>query len=439
MWHVFIDDVAFSVIDSGLVREIQRDQRTGTQKLVTTWCSRANAKQRSGRAGRVRPGISLKLFSSKTDAGMKRVTEAELKRIPLEEVCLTILASGLSSSCKTFLANAPEPPLGSAIDFALEDLRCIGAITIENRGGSADGPYEKLTALGEHLTKIPIDARLGKMLLYGSMFQCLDPALTLAACLSASQSPFASSLSMEGDEVRAAQSTFHDTSSDFLTLLNVWEAFVSEGSGARHFCRDKFLNYNALREIADAREQFLTLLCSIGFVDRETIGDCLGSYNAHSRTTDVIHFVVCAGLYPNVAMVEDDFGLVHKTEKLVIHNSSVNRTKVKERSSDWVAFHEKLGTGSRVSVSTTCFVHPFSIFLLGPALRIDHVARKVEIDNWIKLDMTGRTSVLLRELRRELDRSLESYIQDVKGKNRLSNDARVAEVIDQILCILCQL
>lgn len=435
---VTIPDVT-CVIDSGLVREIQRDQRTGTQKLVMSWCSKANTKQRCGRAGRVQPGISLKLFSSQTDRGMKRVAEAELNRIPLEEVCLTILASGLATSCKSFLASAPEPPLGSAIDFALNDLRCIGAITVELLEGhnDTDGCQEKLTSLGEHLTKIPIDARLGKMLIYGSMFRCLDSALTLAACLSASQSPFDSSLSA-GEEVKAAHSSFYDTASDFVTLLNVWKAFVSAGSGARRFCRDKFLNYNALLEIADAREQFLAHLCSIGFVHRKTTDDGLKSYNSQNNTVDVIHFVVCAGLYPNVAMVQDNIGLVHKTEKVVIHSNSVNSQKLTERPSDWVAFHEKLGTGRRVSVSTTCFVHPFSLFLLGPVLQIDHVSRKVEIDNWIELSIPGKAAVLLRELKEELDRSLETYIQERKGKKGSSTDVRAVAVIDQIISILCQ-
>ena len=435
---VTIPDVT-CVIDSGLVREIQRDQRTGTQKLVMTWCSKANTKQRCGRAGRVQPGISLRLFSSNTDTAMKRVAEAELKRIPLEEVCLTILASGLSKTCKSFLATAPEPPLGSAIDFALDDLRCIGAITVEEVDGNnnVSGSHEKLTALGEHLTKLPIDARLGKMLIYGSMFRCLDPVLTLAACLSASQSPFASSLS-EGDEVKAAHSTFYDTSSDFVTLLNVWKAFVSAGSGARRFCRDKFLNYNALLEIADAREQFLAHLRSIGFVDRKSIDGVLETCNSQSSVVDVIHFVVCAGLYPNVAMIEKDFGLVHKTEKVVIHSNSVNAKKLTDRPSDWIAFHEKLGTGRRVSVSSTCFVHPFSLFLLGPLLRIDHVSRKVEIDNWIELAMPGKTAVLLRELKHDLDRSLKTYIQELNGNMGSPTNTRAVKVIDEIISILCQ-
>jgi HrpA-like RNA helicase len=430
---VTIPDIT-CVIDSGLVREVQRDQRTGTQKLVTTWCSKANTKQRCGRAGRVQPGISLRLFSSKTDSVMKSVTEPELKRIPLEEVCLTILASGLSTSCNSFLSNAPEPPLGSAVELALEDLRCIGAISIEVRDGNiSDEPREALTALGEHLTRIPINARLGKMLLYGCMFQCLDPSLTLAACLSASQSPFVASIS-EGDEVKAAHSSFLDTSSDFVTLLNVWEAFVSAGSEARRFCREKFLNYNALLDIADARDQFLAHLCEIGFVNREVLDDGQGNYNTQSKSLDVIHFVICAGLYPNVAKVEPDLGLVHKSEKVVIHNSSVNAKALKERPSDWLAFHEKLNTGRQVTMSTTCFVHPFSLLLLGPMVHIDHFLREVEIDNWIKLTMSGKTAVMLKELKQRLERSLKTYIQQVKDENNVC----AVKVIDQIISILCQ-
>jgi HrpA-like RNA helicase len=430
---VTIPDVT-CIIDSGLVREIQRDQRTGTQKLVTTWCSKANTKQRCGRAGRVQPGISLRLFSSKTEALMKSVTDPELKRIPLEEVCLTILASGLSTSCKSFLANAPEPPLVSAIDVSLEELRCIGAISIEKPDGiSSDGPREELTALGEHLTKIPIDARLGKMLIYGTMFQCLDPALTLAACLSASQTPFVLSI-LDGEEVKAAHSSFLDTSSDFVTLLNVWEGFVSAGSAARRFCREKYLNYNAFLEIADARDQFLSHLCIIGFVDRKVLLDGQRNYKLQSKSPDVIHFVICAGLYPNVAKMESDLGLVHKTEQVSIHNSSVNAKSLKDRPSDWVAFHEKLGTGRQITISTTCFVHPFSLFLLGPMIHIEHILREVEIDNWIKLTLSGKTAVLLKGLKHRLERSLKNYIQQVNDDSNVFD----VKVIDKIISILCQ-
>lgn len=100
---VTIPDVV-CVIDSGLVREVHQNKRTSTSTLITTWCSRASIKQRSGRAGRVQAGICCRLFLSLTDKHqMKDQAIPELQRVPLEEVCLNILASRLGDNCMEFL------------------------------------------------------------------------------------------------------------------------------------------------------------------------------------------------------------------------------------------------------------------------------------------------------------------------------------------------
>ncbi|KAL3905902.1 MAG: hypothetical protein SGILL_009491, partial [Bacillariaceae sp.] len=239
---VTIPDVVV-VIDCGRERELRRNKRTSTSILVTDFCSKASVKQRQGRAGRVQPGLCLKLFSSRKAESMKAVSEPELKRVPLEEVCLSILAGSMSNSCEDFLGQAPQPPEASSVQAALEVLEEVGAIKQEKETA--------LTSLGRHLARLPVDVRLGKLLILGSLFKCLDKTLTIAATLS-SKSPFATSLN-DGTDIKAKHKQFQDPDSDFVTLCNVYERYdVARNKSSREgriFCQSNYLNQGALFDI----------------------------------------------------------------------------------------------------------------------------------------------------------------------------------------------
>jgi HrpA-like RNA helicase len=429
----FLSEDVVVVIDSGRERELRRHQRTSTSVLVTDWASKASAKQRAGRAGRVQPGICLKLYSSETAKSMKASQEPELKRISLEQVCLLILSSHGFGDCESFLRQAPQPPREESIQTALVSLREVGATTSSGKG---------LTPLGQHLARLPVDVRIGKLLIMGALFNCMDSSLTIAAALS-SKSPFATHFD-DAELAKAKQALFKDSDSgsDFITLCNVWEGFAKARTQsfafARTFCKSYYLDHTALTEISSARNEFLSLLSSAGFVskdDADTFGTaawdtCVANLN--SKKWPVVHSVACAGLSPNFARLDTTRSsprLYQNQQEIAFHKSSINAGKKRFRSDQqWVVFHDKFSTSGRVSVSISCFVSPLPLLLFGRTVRVEHTKRMVVIDDWIEIPMPAQTAVTLVQLRTQIDALLERLIS-----NTHSIDTNLMNEITQIL------
>src|SRR5262249_52610398 len=132
---ITIEDIV-AVIDTGRVKETSFDPKSNMVKLEEVWASKAACKQRRGRAGRVRAGKCYKLFTQNTEEKMAESPEPEIRRTPLEQLCLSVKAIGITD-VPSFLANALTPPDSLAVDGALKLLCHVGAL---------DG--EELTALG---------------------------------------------------------------------------------------------------------------------------------------------------------------------------------------------------------------------------------------------------------------------------------------------------
>ena len=190
---ITIEDIV-AVIDCGRVKETTFDPQNNMVRLEEVWASRAACKQRRGRAGRVQAGVCYKLYTRNAESKMAEKAEPEIRRVPLEQLCLSVRAMGIHD-VSGFLSNALTPPETAAVE---------GALTLLNRMGALAG--DDLTALGEHMSMIPADLRCGKLIIYGAIFGCLEACLTIAAILS-SRSPFVSPQQKRGRQRSLATSS----------------------------------------------------------------------------------------------------------------------------------------------------------------------------------------------------------------------------------------
>ena len=226
---VTIDDVVFC-IDTGRVKEMKLVN--GVLSLTEVWASKASCKQRKGRAGRVKPGKCFKLFTSYfEEKSMKHHSEPEILRLPLEQLCLQIKAMGILDVA-AFLGKALSPPPIANIQDALDLLESVNAL-------GRDG---KLTPLGHHVSLLPTDVRVAKMLIFGAIFHCLDPILTIAACISG-KGPFNSPLDKR-QEAAEAQKKFALHKSDFLAAslaFDGWSQQKGKGKDSLIWCTGRIL------------------------------------------------------------------------------------------------------------------------------------------------------------------------------------------------------
>lgn len=239
------------VIDAGLARISRYNPRTRTKRLPVEPVSQSSANQRKGRAGRVREGTCIRLYSEEDFESRPAFTPPEIQRANLAEVILRMKAFHLGNM-ETF--PFIEPPTPAAISNGYNLLKELGALDAEG----------ELTPLGHDLANLPIDPTLGRMLLQSSKEGCVREILIIAAGLSI-QDPRERPLD-EQAAADAAHARFRDPSSDFLSLLNLWTQVEKAWSEApsqnqrRKFCRSHFLNYLRMREWADLYRQLLAAL-----------------------------------------------------------------------------------------------------------------------------------------------------------------------------------
>ncbi|MDR6713106.1 ATP-dependent helicase HrpA [Pseudomonas hunanensis] len=238
------------VIDTGTARISRYSYRAKVQRLPIEAVSQASANQRKGRCGRVEPGICIRLYSEEDFNGRPAFTDPEILRTNLAAVILQMLHLRLGAiDAFPFI----EPPDGKAISDGFNLLQELSAVNRENQ----------LTPLGRQLARLPIDPRLGRMLLEGARLGSLQEVLIVTSALSVQDPRERPPERQQAADQAHAQ--WKDVDSDFAGLVNLWRGFEEQrqaltANPLRNWCRKNFLNYLRLREWRDAHRQ-LALIC----------------------------------------------------------------------------------------------------------------------------------------------------------------------------------
>ena len=248
------------VIDPGVARISRYSNKTKVQRLPIEPISQASANQRSGRCGRVADGVAIRLYSQTDFEGREPYTEPEILRTSLASVILQMAALRLGN-----VADFPfiDPPDRRAIADGVALLTEIGAISANSK--SMHEP--RLTAIGHQLARLPIDPRLGRMLLEANKRGCASEVMVIVSALSIQdvrERPLDAQEAADAMHRRLA-----DPTSDFLTYLNFWRYLRTQsrdlsGSAFRRMCRHEYLHYLRIREWRDVYNQLAQLARPLG-------------------------------------------------------------------------------------------------------------------------------------------------------------------------------
>ncbi|CAB9508133.1 DExH-box ATP-dependent RNA helicase DExH1 [Seminavis robusta] len=474
-----IDDISF-VVDSGRAKEKSYDPHLKTSTLQPTWISAASAKQRKGRAGRVKRGVCFHLFSQRRHQSMRPFVDSELLRTPLEEICLQTKQLFPSCDIPAFLAKAMSAPHARSISNALELLVDLGAMQPETNN---------LTDLGECLAMLSLEPRVGKMVVWSYLLGCARVAADMAVAMSY-KSPFTlppphQRKAADGAKVQLS----YRSESDQLTVHYLLEkrAELMRANGRQQsfaeFCRKNFIGVNVIQMISEVRKNLTRELSMLGFPSpaltgqpnqrrggggRGNIsrgaGQQLPYHNRHDNEHALWHAAIAAGLYPNVALRKrGDVNFSTRTnQKVKVHISSVNAVKGQPLNAkseapkgqlEFVCFGEMVkGTAQFFTVNqTTHLSSPLPLLLLcGTSLNVrpcrvhepeddetmkpsgdDNNSKSIlTLDDWIIFQCDSEVAAHIVMLRKRLDSAFwhaiansgfkRSNNSNAAGKNLLS-------------------
>ena len=344
------------VVDTGLARVKRYSYRNKVEQLRVEAISQSAARQRSGRCGRVAAGVCIRLYAEDDYAQRASWTDPEVLRSSLASVILRMKSLGLGE-VDAFPFVDPPAPKAIADGYAL--LAELNAVD----------DAKKLTDVGRQLARLPLDPRIGRMILAAKSEGCLAEVLVIAAALSV-QDPRERPME-RAQAADDAHKKFDDEKSDFLAFLKLWnffeEALVHKKSGRklREACQSNFLSFNRMREWRDIHSQLKELVSEMGW----KVGEFTSAYAE-------VHRALLAGLLGNIGLkTEEGHYLGARGIKFWVHPGS----GIGKKAARWIMGAELTET-TRLYARSVATIEPPWLETVGA-----HLVRRHRVDpHWEK-------------------------------------------------------
>ncbi|KAJ5755077.1 hypothetical protein N7533_004620 [Penicillium manginii] len=401
---ITIEDVV-AVIDTGRVKETSYDPKDNMVRLQEVWASQAACKQRRGRAGRVRAGTCYKLYTRKAESNMAQRPDPEIRRVPLEQLCLSVKSMKGIDDVATFLGNTITPPESIAVEGALNFLHRIGAMD-----------HDSLTALGRYLSMIPADLRCAKLMIYESLRLPREKREEADAAKAAFSRP--------GDGDLLTDLLAYQSWSELVRANGYWKT--------QTWCASNFLSHQTLRDISSNRAQFVTSLKDAGILP-VAYTDASATWNRNASNRNLIRALVAGAFQPQVAQisfpdkkfassvtgtveVDPDARTIkyfnQENGRVFIHPSSILFSAQGYPSSvAYLSYFTKMAT-SKVFIRDLTPFNAYSLLLFCGSITLDTMGRGLVVDGWLRLRGWARIGVLVSRLRTMLDEALAARIDN---------------------------
>ncbi|PSR98617.1 Pre-mRNA-splicing factor ATP-dependent RNA helicase [Actinidia chinensis var. chinensis] len=308
------------VVDSGFSKQRFYNPISDIENLVVAPISKASARQRAGRAGRVRPGKCYRLYSEEHFVKeMSAEGIPEIQRSNLVSCVIQLKALGIDNILGFDWPASPSP---EAMIRALEVLYSLGVL---------DDDAKLTSPTGFQVAEIPLDPMISKMILASNQLGCSEEIITIAAILSIQSIWF--SVRGQQKELDEAKLRFAAAEGDHVTFLNVYKGFLQSGKSSK-WCHKNFVNYHAMRKVIEIREQLRRIAQRIGIVVKSCESDM-----------QVVRKAVTAGFFANACNLEafshsGMYKTVRSSQEVYIHPSSV-LFRVNPK---WVIYHSLVST-----------------------------------------------------------------------------------------------
>lgn len=330
---VTIDGIVY-VVDTGFVKLRAYNPKTGIETLTATPVSKASAAQRAGRAGRTKPGKCFRLYTEEAYNILPDANPPEIQRSNLAPFVLQLKALGVDNVLRFGYIT---PPPAELMVKALELLFSLGALD----------EYAKLTKpLGLRMAELAVEPMMAKTLLSAPTFGCLSEMLTIAAMTSLGSSVWV----QQDDEKKQFENTrrkFAVEEGDHLTLLNVYQSFVTKGRKEGRFCYDNYLNFKSMTRAVSIRAQLKRYMERFGISTEESLAS--NTLNADPvKKAEQIRRCLTTGYFAHAARMQADgtFLTIDGGTTLHAHPSSL----MFNRKADWVIFHEVMETSTKTYI-----------------------------------------------------------------------------------------